>query len=39
MQQIWGTSLLQRRTDHQKPPYGSKGQGSYYQQKWSHTQI
>ena len=24
MQQVWGTGSLQRRTNHQKPPYGSK---------------
>ena len=39
MQQIWGASTFQRRTDHKKPPHGSKGQRSYHKQKWSHLQI
>ena len=33
MQQIWGASTFQRRTDHKKPPYGSKGQRILFQAK------
>ena len=36
MQQIWGSGVLQRRSNNKKPPHGSQGQGSYNKQKWSH---
>ena len=33
---LWGSSLLQRRHNHQKPPDGPKGQRSYAEEEWGH---
>ena len=39
MQQLGGSSILQRRYHHQKPPGGPKGQGSYDEEEWGHLQL
>ena len=36
MQELWGSSLLYRRYNHQKPPGGPKGQRSYVELEWGH---
>ena len=39
MQQTWGTSILQRRCYHQKPPDGPQGPRSNAGKEWGHLYI
>ena len=36
VKRTWGTSILQRRCHHQKPPDGPQGPGSNAEKEWGH---